>query len=492
MSLQVARHAQWPITNPTTTLPHLNHAPPHAHFSKIAVLCPSHVVCAGRTFPKISASVMEFNRRTLPFVSAFLLCAPAAFAQTNLPPAAPPSTLPAAPSEGDGESQVPSAPSLVSEALLIAQRNPEARVVVTRTAAALLPRLPASQLNSLSARWQSIARSSEVPQAVRSDAYAAFFDVAARTDPDFATSFARRTPDLAARAGGLLRVSRRFDQTDWRRADSLLGEAISDAKNEPQSLPRARALVFAAYRASELNPARQSETLQSATSNVNSIGSAPERDALLCELAGAAARFDVTNARSLASRIQDPALKNLAAARIGLVEISQTTLMASSANRVQALATAAAPYDSRALPTLLQLPAQPDVLKAIAQTLPPIYPTARPAIDESELETLWDYTSKASEGVYRDQLQSRIARLMVTKDLWRGRDYGKQLSWKGGRVQVGAFLKSVLEARQSQLGAAKLQDTAKGNIQTAYNQTKTLPPAARAEALLLLAGQVLG
>lgn len=81
---------------------------------------------------------------------------------------------------------------------------------------------------------------------------------------------------------------------------------------------------------------------------------------------------------------------------------------------------------------------------------------------------------------------------MVLSDLWRGRDWGKQLAWKGGRVQVGAFLKSVLEARQSQLGAAQLQDTAQKNVGAAYNQAQRLAPAARAEALLLLAGQVLG
>lgn len=430
--------------------------------------------------------------RTVPvLVAGLLLSLTPVFAQTALPPAAAPSSLPPAPASSPTTGPL-SAPSLIGEALDIARQNPQARTVTVRTAAALLPRLPVAARSALSSQWLQLAQSPDVSSDVRSDALSAFFDVAAKSDPSFATRFARETSDPAARAGGLLRVSRAFDQTDWRRADSLLGEAVASARQEPALVPRARSLVFAAYRASELNPARQSEALREATSQVNLVSNTGERDALLTELSGAAARFDLTQARALALRINDPKLQNLASARIGLTEISQTTLQKSTADRVQALATAAAPYDARALPVLMQLPAQPDVLKAIAQTLPPIYPTARPAIDASQLESLWDYTSKAPAGVYRDQLQSRLARLMVTKDLWRGRDWGKQLSWKGGRVQVGAFLKSVLEARQSQLGAAPLQDLAERDVQAAYNQTRTLAPAARAEALLLLAGQVLG
>jgi hypothetical protein len=437
------------------------------------------------------SAAQPFRFRTLPVLSGLLLVAPSAFAQTNLPPAAPPTSLPPAPTDTASTGAL-SAPSLIGEALTIARQHPEARVVVTRTAAALLPRLPVASRNPLSANWLGLAMSPQVARPIRSDAFAAFFDVAAKADPAFARRFALMTPDYAARAGGLMQVSRVLGQTNWRLADTSLGEAIDAARLEPALLPRARALVFAAYRAGELNPARQSDTLREATSQVSVIQNPRERDALLTELAGAAARFDLTKARNLAGQITDPNLKNLAAARIGLTEISQTTLQKSTADRVQALATAAAPYDVRALPVLMQLPAQPDVLKAIAQTLPPIYPTAQPSIDTSQLESLWDYTSKAPGGVYRDQLQSRLARLMVTRDLWRGRDWGKQLSWKGGRVQVGAFLKNVLEARQSQLGVAQLQDTAQRDATGAYNQTRTLAPAARAEALLLLAGQVLG
>ncbi|RYX83750.1 hypothetical protein EON83_13325 [bacterium] len=429
----------------------------------------------------------QTNRSIVTTFAAALLLLSATLptlAQSDLPPA--PSAA-ADMAQGDL-----SASSLTGEAIAIAEANPAARVAVTRTAAALLPRLPGEARDDLSRRWLAIAMSSSVPRNVRTDALAAFFDVAARTDAVFAERFALGTPDAAARAGGLIQVSRAVGGKNWLKADELLVSAMRAARSEPELTPRARALVFAAYRASELNPARQEEAVREASSQVNLIGTSAVKDNLLTELSGAAARYDLQLARTLASRISDAGLKNLATARIGLAEISQTSLRSTTTQRVQALATAAAPYDARALPVLLQLPAQPDVLKAISQTLPAIYPSARPAIETSQLEVLWDYAGKAPAGVYRDQLQSRLARLMVTKDLWRGRDWGKQLSWKGGRIQVGAFLKDVLEARRSKVGAAQLQDTAQRDVRTAYNQSKGLAAPARAEALLLLAGQVLG
>jgi hypothetical protein len=80
---------------------------------------------------------------------------------------------------------------------------------------------------------------------------------------------------------------------------------------------------------------------------------------------------------------------------------------------------------------------------------------------------------------------------MILHDVWRGRSWGKQLAWRGGRVQAGAFLKDVLQARRSRLGAEGLQDLAARNINRAIAEARTLPPASRAEALLLLAGQIL-
>ena len=81
---------------------------------------------------------------------------------------------------------------------------------------------------------------------------------------------------------------------------------------------------------------------------------------------------------------------------------------------------------------------------------------------------------------------------MVLHDLWRGRDWGKQLAWKGGRVQVGAFLKEVMTARRSVVRAEALQDTSTANVNRAIVQSRSLAPAARVESLLLIAGQLLG
>jgi hypothetical protein len=75
-------------------------------------------------------------------------------------------------------------------------------------------------------------------------------------------------------------------------------------------------------------------------------------------------------------------------------------------------------------------------LKALSDALPVIYPTARPAIDSTLLERMWRYSLRAPEASpQRDELQSRLARIMVLHDLWRGRDWGKQLAWKGGRFK---------------------------------------------------------
>lgn len=448
-----------------------------------------------RNVKELRVSAAQTHRPTVFILVAASLLVSAAlpvFAQ-QLPPAPPPSTGAATATAANAPQGALSAPALIGEAIGIAEAAPEARSVVARSAAALLPRLPAESRDELSRRWLALTMSyPSVSRETRSDALSAFFDVAARTDAPFAERFAIGTPDAAARAGGLIQVSRAVESGNWIKSDQLLVSAIRAARAENSSLPRARAMVFAAYRASELDPTLQETTLREASSQVNLLQPSDSKDSLLTDLAGVAARFDLQLARTIASRVANPNLKNLATARIGLSEISQTSLRANTTARVQALATAAAPYDTRALPVLLQLPAQPDVLKAISQTLPPIYPSARPAIETSRLESLWSYAGKAPEGVYRDQLQSRLARLMVLKDLWRGRDWGKQLAWKGGRIQVGAFLKEVLAARQSQVGAAQLQDTAQRSVRTAYNQAERLPDAARAEALLLLAGQVLG
>jgi hypothetical protein len=456
----------------------------------------------------MALSFLEFARQTCGFLlmirrssvllglcasSAGLLASPTS-AQTQrraLPPASIPApaltTLPDAPPANQ-------AAFLVDEALDIATRFPAARPVVVRTAAALLPRLGsdgASNRESLTARWMQFAQSDTLSRNARLDAMGSFFDVAARTDADFARSWAVRTPDAAARAGAFLNISRAVEAKSWQSAEdaALLAQRAAQSEEDPRA--KARSLVFVAYRMSELSPARTEIALNEATSSVRALPAGAVRDNMSAELVGAQARYDLTTARSTAGRIENERLRTLASARINITEISQTTLTDRSAQRVQALATAAAPYDARALPYLLQLPPEESVLKAVSQTLPPVYVSARPAIETSQLERLWDYSQKAPAGVYRDQLQSRLARLMVTKDLWRGRAWGQQLGWRGGRVQVGAFLKDVLEQRRSTLQAGALQDVAKGNVNGALRQARNLPPAASAEAILLLAGQIL-
>ncbi len=391
---------------------------------------------------------------------------------------------------------------LTDQAFQIAAASPNARAVAVRGAAALLPRLSPDSFNAtpgrdaLTERWLRLSMSPSVPRATRLDALSALFDVAAKIDLPWARKWAPRVPDAAARAGAYLDISRAYEAkitpTSWNSADYYAALAQRAARKEKNQVPRARALTFVAYRMTELSPARQELALREASLAVHAVKTTRLRDNLLTELAGAAGRYDLAFGRRIASEISDEGLKNLAGARVNLTEVSQTTLTTRSKERITALAAAAAPFDARALPVLLQLPTQPEVLKAISETLPQIAPNRRPAIEVSQLETLWNYSKTAPQGAYRDQLQSRVARLMVLKDLWRGRSWGKELGWQGGRIQVGAFLNQVLLARRSNLGAGELQDAAKTDASSAYEQALALPTNARVEALLLLAGQVLG
>ncbi len=434
------------------------------------------------------------NRRALRAALLLLAFAPAAcvnVAHAQLPP------LPPAPVDQafpDG-ANVDQAAFLINEAFNIAGGNGEARPVAVKTAASLLARLPESARSlgrdQLTERWFGFVQSADVSQAQRTDALASFFDAASKADADYALRYALATKDNAARAGALLNVSRALPDAQWSRADLLVAQAAQAARQEPDALRRARALVYVADRATEFSPARALDSIGEARAEIAGLTGA-ERDNLTAELIPAVARYDVNMARQMVGGIKNAGLRNLAGARVNIAEASLSTVTTRTKDRVQVLATAAAPYDNRALPFLVKLPAEPSVLKAISETLPPVYASARPAIDVARLESLWDYSSKAPEGVYRDQLQSRLARLMVTQDLWRGRDWGKQLGWKGGRIQVGAFLKDVLAYRSSQLKAGALQDVAKGDVVAALAQARTLNPVARTEALLLLAGQVLG
>ena len=465
-----------------------------SHFiATLALPCPRSRRC-GKIVLSFSACPMTLSPSRAGWRLALLLAAPpcalapAARAQMT-PPAPVPAKLPDAPAPAQ-------AAFLINEAFALAQSNPSARPVAVKTAAALLARLPVEDgptgRDELTSTWFKLAQSSAVSREVRADAYAAFFDVAAKADPTYALGYAGQVKDDAARAGALVDVSRGVEAKDWALADQYAGAASFAAKLEADPVRRARALVFVADRITEFSPARAEGALKDATIEVARLPAGKTRDALYADLIPALARYDVNNARAIAARIADTNLKNLAGARINIAEASLSTVTTRTKDRVQVLATAAAPYDNRALPILQQLPPEEPVLKAISETLPPVYVSARPAIEISQLENLWNYSQKAPAGVYRDQLQSRLARLMVTQDLWRGRAWGQQLTWKGGRVQVGAFLKDVLQYRSSNLQAAVLQDSATKDVNVALTQARGLAPAARVEALLLLAGQLLG
>jgi hypothetical protein len=431
------------------------------------------------------------------------LAAPVSLFASSLSPAAAQDAvgdLPASNAQTPTPEDAARAGVLVREAIVLAENNLSARSAVVRGAAALLPRLESSQRDDLTMRWMRLlnAQTSRgvLPRSARLDAYESFFEVAARvqSEGDFAHRMALAVPDDAARAGALLQLSRASENTNYARSLEYSQLAQTAARQESNKTERARALTFVAYRMAVQNTQDTAAALEEATEAARALNVPRERDYLLAEIVGASANFDLPMARRIAGSISDETLRGLATARTNIAEASQTTLTVATTERVSSLAKAAARYDVRAIPILIQLPAQADVLQALSDALPPIYPTARPAISPQLLERMWTYSTTATDtGASRDELQSRLARLMVLHDLWRGRDWGKQLAWKGGRVQVGAFLKDVLQSRRSQVRAMPLQDVAKRNVDAAIRQARGLSnPASRAEALLLIAGQLLG
>ncbi len=428
------------------------------------------------------------------------LAAPASLLLMSLAPVAAQDAVGALPAANEtaAPQDATRAGALVREAIVLAENNVSARRVVVRTAAPLLPRLESDARDNLTTRWMRLleAPSSGIPRTAQLDAYSSFFEAASRVqgEGDFARRMALAVPDDAARAGALLQLSRATEKTDFNGSLKLADMAQTAARKETGATEKARALTFVAYRMALLNTQDATASIHEAASAARALKSPRERDYVLAETVGAASLIDLPLARRIAETIGDPQLKGLAVARTNIAEASQTTLSVASADRIAALAKAAARYDVRAIPILIQLPAQPDVLKSLSDALPPIYPTARPAIAPELLERMWTYSTTATEqSAARDELQSRLARLMVLHDLWRGRDWGKQLAWKGGRIQVGAFLKDVLMARRSQVRAMPLQDVAKRNVDAAIAQARGIEnPAGRAEALLLIAGQLLG
>ncbi|MBV9864868.1 MAG: hypothetical protein JO316_05930 [Abitibacteriaceae bacterium] len=391
------------------------------------------------------------------------------------------------------EDRLRQASGLISEALDLGQSNPAARAAAVRGAASLIPRLAVGNTRSaLASRWINLVMAGNIPRALREEAFSSFFDAATQRDPQFARMTAGVVPDAAARAGAFVDLSEVLERMNWQRANEYASMALSTARTEPNALYRAKALTFVSDRITNLNPQTRPAAVREAAQQVRSLGNSRERDYLLANVVGTAAKFDIPLARRMTGEIGDNYLKGLATARVNLAEISQTTLMATPSDRIAALAKAAARYDTRAIPILLQLPPQADVLKTISRALPAVYPTSAPTLETSLLERMWTYAGTAEASVYRDELQSRLARLMVLHDPWRGRTWGRQLAWKGGRIQVGAFLHQVMAARRSAVRAEPLQDLAERNINRAIIQAHSLPVAARTEALLLIAGQILG
>ncbi len=430
---------------------------------------------------------------------------PAAPAMTDTPPGDATPSVGSAPMSAESSSaeapptaeappsdqRVKQAANLISEALRLGNSNLAARPVAVRRSASLLPLLTGSARDTLSARWTRLAQNNTVSRQVRHDAYSAFFDVAAHRDAAFARRNALALPDPAARAGAFIDLSQVTEPRNWPLANDYAELARRAARQEKAPDIRARALTYVASHISSLNPETAEPALIEASGEVQSLGNPAKRDYLWVEIAGTAARIDLGLARKITARISDPKLKKMAADRVNLAEISQTTLTTTTSDRISALAQAASRYEQAAIPVLLQLPPQTDVLKALSDALPRIYPSAPATMDESVLERMWRYAAAAEPSVQRDTLQSRLARLMVLHDLWRGRAWGLRLGWKGGRQQVGAFLEQVLIARRSQVKAEPLRLESERNFNRALITARALPPAARAEALLLLAGQVL-
>ena len=402
----------------------------------------------------------------------------------------PPAAIGSGQSSTISEDRLNLATNLISEAFNTANANPEARSAAVRGAAGLIPRLPGAARQRLMMRWMNLANSL-APEA-RSQAISSFFDVAAMNDPNYASSVAKSVSRPADRAAGYLALSQVFYHRNWDRSNDYVLLAQRAARQERDPLMRARSLAFVAQQMALVNPVARPGAVREASTAVRRVNSTRERDYLMSEVVTAAAKFDLPLARKLTDDIQDVRLRNIAAARANLSEISQTTLSEATADRIAKLAQASARYDQRALPILLQLPATPDVFRVLSDALPPIYPSATPTISPMLLERMWKFTEAAEASVFRDQLQSRLARLMILHDLWRGRAWGQQLAWKGGRMQVSAFLKDVITYRHSTLRIEPLQQLAQNNVQRAIQQARTLPPISRVEALLLIAGEVLG
>jgi hypothetical protein len=407
-------------------------------------------------------------------------------------PAAAPTTTGTSETIEPVDPQKQRAANLIDEAIAVAYRNPEARPALAR-GGALLPKLQGRTRAGLTNRWVELVSTSAVPREEQLSAFSAFFDVASKTDVEYGRGAALALPDAAARTGAFVRLSEGIENKSWDQAAELAGFAQRAARQEPDLAVRARSLAYVANRLATLNPETREAAIVEASSAARLITANPRlRDSLLAGIVGSAAKFDLPLAQRIAASIETADLKQVADARVALAQASATmAVKKEDPERVATIVKSVTPHDTSFIPILLQLPATPEVLQALGDALPPIYPGATPAVDASTLERIWAFTEKAEPSVYRDQLQSRAARLMVLHDLWRGREWGQKLAWEGGRNQIAEFVQATLRARESQINAEPLHTLTESDTNRAILQARMLPAPERVEALLLIAGQVL-
>lgn len=384
------------------------------------------------------------------------------------------------------------AATLIEDAINLAYRNREARPALARGAAALLPKLQGRTRMGLTNRWVELVSTSAVPRATQLAAYASFFDIAASTDIAYGRAVAMTLPDPVARASAFVRLSEKAEAKNWDEAAELASFAQRAARQEPDLLMRARSLTYVANRLASLNPETREAAIIEASSQDRLINDAKLRESLLASVVGSAAKFDIPLATRIAESLQDENYKNLALARIAAAQTQASfAVKAPEGDRVAVIVKGVTRYDTSFIPVLLQLPPTAEVYQALGDALPPIYPGALPAIDAATLERIWAFTEKAEPSVFRDQLQSRTARLMVLHDLWRGREWGRKLAWEGGRKQIADFVEATIRARESELKSEPLRALATSDVQKAINQAHNLAPNEQVEALLLIAGQIL-
>jgi hypothetical protein len=422
-----------------------------------------------------------------------------AFAQENLPAPvdapAPAARTEAAPAPTDPEKE--RAARLIDEALTVAYRNPEARPALARGAAALLPQLQGRTREGLTNRWIALISTNAVSRGLRLAAMSSFFDAVSQSNnPDdwaFGRDVALALPDATARAGALIQLSEAAQKTSWDQAAEWAHLAQRAARQETDQRLRARAQAYVATRMATLDPTARYDAVVEASTQAHRVERTGQRDALLAEVVGAAAKFDIGLAQRIAEGIENQNLKNLALARIAVAQAQVgLAVQKPDADRIAKIVNGVPRYDTSFIPVLLQLPPSPEVFEALGKSLPMIYPDAPLAVEPGTLERIWNFTAKAEPSVFRDQLQSRVARLMVLHDLWRGREWGRQLAWKGGQDQIARFVDETVKARESYLQTETLRTQTMDNINSAILITRRLVPAERVEGLLLIAGKILG